>query len=407
MSRDAIAVTGTGLITPAGVGTEATWQGLLDGRPTAATDPRLEKLNINFTCRVPGFEPGKILGRALAWRLDSHAHLALVAAREAVADAGLNTEEWDATRVGVVLGVGCNSLQQYHREFGRLNDDRAERISPLAVVRSVPNMVPAEVALDLGIRGPSLAVSTACASGTTALSIARDLLRSGTCDIVLAGGSESGTAPITVACFQQMRTLSGRNHDPAGASRPFDRDRDGFVLGEGAGILVLERAEHAAARRAKVHARLAGCGMSTDAHNVTAPHPEGRGAAQAIRQALDDAGLTPADIDHVNAHGTSTELNDRAEHLALRSVFGTPPPVTAVKSVLGHSLGGSGGVEAAATVLTLRHQTIPPTANLDTPDPEIDLDVVHKAPRPTRMRAALSNSFGFGGQNAVAAFTTA
>ncbi|TSB25611.1 beta-ketoacyl-[acyl-carrier-protein] synthase family protein [Streptomyces benahoarensis] len=405
MRRDDIAVTGMGMVTPVGVGTEASWQGLLDGRSAAATDPRLDRLDVDFTCRVPGFEPGKLLGRALASRLDSHAHLALVAAREAVADAGLATEEWDATRVGVVLGVGCNSLEQYHREFGRLNSDRAKLISPRAIVRSVPNMVPAEVALDLGARGPSLAVSTACASGTTALSIARDLLRSGSCDIVLAGGSESGTAPVTVACFQQMRTLSERTHDPGGASRPFDQDRDGFVLGEGAGILVLERAEHAAARNARVHALLAGCGNSTDAHHVTAPHPEGRGAVQALRQALDDAGLTPADVDHVNAHGTSTALNDQAEHRALRAVFGTPPPVTANKSVLGHCLGGAGGIEAAATVLSLRHQTIPPTANLDTLDPDIDLDVVHKVPRPTRIRAALSNSFGFGGQNAVVVFT--
>ncbi|MFJ5302641.1 beta-ketoacyl-[acyl-carrier-protein] synthase family protein [Streptomyces sp. NPDC088350] len=406
MRREDVVVTGVGLVTPAGIGADATWRGMLDGRPTAATDPELADLKVDFTCRVPGFDAGRLLGRSRAWRLDRVTQLALVGAREAVADAGLDTGDRDPTRVAVVLGVGSNSLERYPQEFGRLNARRAERISPLAIVRSVPSMVPAEVALDLGARGPSLSVATACASGTTALGIARDLLRGGSCDIVVTGGAESGCAPGVVACFQQMQALSARTHDPAGASRPFDRDRHGFVLGEGAGILVLERAGHAAARGARPRAVLAGYGASSDAHDIAAPHPEGRGAAEAMRAALRDAGLAPADIGHVNAHGTSTPLNDIAEFRALREVFGQPPVVTANKSVLGHALGGAGGIEAALTVLTLQQQTVPPTANLDTLDPGIDLDVVRKSPRPARIRAALSNSFGFGGQNAVALFTT-
>ncbi|NGO48586.1 beta-ketoacyl-[acyl-carrier-protein] synthase family protein [Streptomyces ureilyticus] len=407
MRHDDIAVTGIGLVTPAGIGVDATWQGLLDGRPTAATDPELVHLDTDFTCRVPGFDAGRLLGRALSWRLDRFTRLALVGAREAVADAGLDTDDWDPARVAVVLGVGSNSLERYPQEFGRFNSNRPNRLSPLAIVRSVPSTVPAEVALNLGARGPSLSVATACASGTTALGIAQDLLRGGSCDIVVTGGAESGALPAVVACFQQMRALSRRTHDPAGASRPFDRDRDGFVLGEGAGILVLERAAHADARGARTRAVLAGFGSSSDAHDIAAPHPEGRGATDAMQTALRDAALTAADIDHVNAHGTSTPLNDAAEFRALRAVFGTPPAVTANKSVLGHALGAAGGIEAAATVLTLQHQIIPPTANLDALDPDIDLDVVRKSPRSARIRAALSNSFGFGGQNAVALFTTA
>ncbi|MFI1184273.1 beta-ketoacyl-[acyl-carrier-protein] synthase family protein [Streptomyces sp. NPDC020799] len=405
MRHDDIAVTGIGLVTPAGIGIDATWQRLLDGRPTASTDPELTQLDVDFTCRVPDFDAGRLLGRSLSWRLDRCTQLALVAAREAVTDARLDTGDWDPTRVAVILGVGSNSLERYPQEFGRYNEGRANRMSPLAIVRSVPSMVPAEVTLDLGTRGPSLSVATACASGTTALGIARDLLR-GACDIAVTGGAESGCHPSVVACFEQMRALSRRTHDPAGASRPFDRGRDGFVLGEGAGILVLERAAHAAARGARPRAVLAGFGASSDAHDVSAPHSQGRGATDAMRAALRDAGLSPADIDHVNAHGTSTLLNDTAESHALHTVFGSPPSVTANKSVLGHALGAAGGIEAAVTVLTLQHQTISPTANLHTPDPNIDLDVVHKSPRPASIRAALSNSFGFGGQNAVSLFTT-
>ncbi|MEU6485878.1 beta-ketoacyl-[acyl-carrier-protein] synthase family protein [Streptomyces sp. NPDC046887] len=402
----AVAVTGLGMVTPAGVGTAATWDGLLAGTPTATTDPLLAGLPHDFSCRVPGFDAHRLLGRRLAWRLDRGTHLALVAAREAVADAGLDPGGWSAPRVAVVMGVGTCSFEHYEREFARAADGRPDTVSPFALPRSIPNMVPAEIALDLGAQGPNLAVSTACASGTTALGTARDLLRAGACDIVLAGGAESVAHRIPSICFGQMGALSGRREDPAHASRPFDRDRDGFVLGEGAAVLVLERADHARARGAAIQALLAGYGASCDAHHVTSPHPEGRGLAQAIEGALTDARLRPEDIDHVNAHGTSTPYNDEAEARALGSVFPRTPPLTALKSVLGHSIGGAGAIEAAATVLALRHQLIPPTANLDNPDPALDLDIVAKVPRPARMRAAVSTSSGFGGQNAVVVLTT-
>ncbi len=402
-----VAVTGLGLVTPAGVGVAATWHGLLSGESPAARDPALDGLPVDFCCRVPGFDAAERLGRRLSWRLDRCAAMALVAAREAVADASLGTDRWDPLRVGVVLGVGTASMERYEEEFAKLTSGRATEISPLAIPRSVPNMVAGEVGMDLRVRGPNLTVSTACASGATALGTARQLLLADACDVVVAGGSESLCSRIPAACFHQMGALSRRGDDPAGASRPFDADRDGFVLAEGAGMLVLERAEHARARGARVRSYLAGYGASCDAYHFTAPHPEGRGAAEALSAALGDAGLEPGDIGHVNAHGTSTVLNDRAEALALRQVFRRPPPVTAVKGALGHAAGGAGAIEAACTVLTLQEQVVPPTANLRCLDPDIELDVVSKVPRPVRMAAAVSNAFGFGGQNAVLVFRAA
>ncbi|MFF7415023.1 beta-ketoacyl-[acyl-carrier-protein] synthase family protein [Streptomyces lydicus] len=407
MSAREVAVTGLGLVTPAGVGVAATWHGLLSGESPAARDPALDGLPVDFCCRVPGFDAAERLGRRLSWRLDRCAAMALVAAREAVADAGLGTDRWDPLRVGVVVGVGTASMERYEEEFAKLTSGRATEISPLAIPRSVPNMVAGEVGMDLRVRGPNLTVSTACASGATALGTARQLLLADACDVVVAGGSESLCSRIPAACFHQMGALSRRGDDPAGASRPFDADRDGFVLAEGAGMLVLERAEHARARGARARSYLAGYGASCDAYHFTAPHPEGRGAAEALSAALGDAGLEPGDIGHVNAHGTSTVLNDRAEALALRQVFRRPPPVTAVKGALGHAAGGAGAIEAACTVLTLQEQVVPPTANLRRLDPDIELDVVSKVPRPVRMTAAVSNAFGFGGQNAVLVFRAA
>ncbi|MGK5628398.1 beta-ketoacyl-[acyl-carrier-protein] synthase family protein [Streptomyces sp. URMC 123] len=405
MTPDDIVVTGLGLVTPAGLGTDATWRGVLAGVSTAATDPLLAGLPVDISCRVPDFDAVALLGRRLEVRLDRVSKLALLAAREAVADAGLADGSWDAERVAVVVGVGTASFERYETEFARLAAGRPHLISPLAIVRSVPSMVAAEISLDLRARGPSLAVSTACASSTTALGVARDLLRGGACDIAVAGGAEANRTRVPAACFAQMRALSRHCHDPAAASRPFDRDRDGFVLGEGAGLLVLERAADARARRAPVRARLAGYGASCDAHHVAVPEPEGHGAAGALRTALRDAGLSPQDIDHVNAHGTATRENDPAEARALRAVFPRVPPTTSLKGVLGHALGAAGAIEAACTVLTLQHGLIPPTANLDCQDPEIDLDVVRKAPRREPVTAAVSNSFGFGGQNAVVVLT--
>jgi 3-oxoacyl-[acyl-carrier-protein] synthase II len=277
-----------------------------------------------------------------------------------------------------------------------------ERVSPMLIPMLIPNMVAGHIAIEFAAFGPNLVTATACTSGATAIGVARDLLRSGACDVVIAGGTEAGVTPLSIAAFGQMHALSGRVDDPAAASRPFDVDRDGFVAAEAAGILILERAADAAARGAKVRGRLIGYGASADAHHITAPDPQGFGVGLAIQSALDDAGIGPSEVDHINAHGTSTPLNDVAESRVIRRIFGAnAPPVTSTKGVTGHSLGAAGAIEAAFSVLTMEHGLLPPTANLDVQDPEIDLDVVSKEPRKTDAEVVMSNSFGFGGQNGV------
>ncbi|MEV8020397.1 beta-ketoacyl-[acyl-carrier-protein] synthase family protein [Streptomyces sp. NPDC086554] len=398
------------MVTPAGVGTESTWATLCAGHSTASVDPAMAQAEVpvSFSCRVPDFDPDQLLGRRTAWRMDRFTHMAMVAAREAVRNAALEKASWDGTRVAVVLGVGASSNDTGMQTFRKLHERRYLSVSPTAIARYSPNMAAGEVSLDLGALGPSLAVSTACASGTTAIGVARDLIRSGTCDIVLAGGSESPcTSPFAAAAFHRMGALSTRHHDPAGASRPFDADRDGFVLGEGAAVLVLESARHARTRQATVRAYLSGYATNAEGHHPTMPHPNGDGLARCLTAALADADLAPSDIGHVNTHGTATRLNDQAEARALHQAFPQPPAVTSVKSIIGHSLGAAGAIEAAASVLTLQHQLIPPTANHETLDPDIDLDVVTKSPRPTRLGAVASASAGFGGQNAVLVFVQA
>jgi 3-oxoacyl-[acyl-carrier-protein] synthase II len=401
VSQEEIAVTGVGAVSPAGIGVDVLWQALNTGISLSASDQDLAGLPVDFCCRVPGFDATALLGRRLTWRQDRFTHLALAAAREAVADAGLDPADWDPSRVAVVLGVCGNSLEHYESAFVSLHDGHLRSVSPVLVARSVPNAVAGELAMDLGATGPGFIVSSACASGNHAIGVARDLLRSGACDVAITGGADSVCNRGATIAFWRMRVLSCRTDDPRSASRPFDTERDGFVLGEGAGVLILERISHAKARGSRVRGYVGGYGASMDAYHFTAPHPEGQGAAQAISVALADAGLQPSDIGHVNAHGTSTPLNDLAEARALHKVFTTPPPVTSAKSVIGHAIGASGALEAIATLLTLEHQSIPPTANLDHLDPEIDLDVVSHAPRPARMKSAVTNSFGFGGQNAV------
>ncbi|MEU8132113.1 beta-ketoacyl-[acyl-carrier-protein] synthase family protein [Streptodolium elevatio] len=403
--RDVV-VTGIGLVTPAGIGVDATWNGLLAGTPTARRDPELAGLPTDFSCRVPDFDAARLLGGVLAARLERFAAMAVVAAREAVAYAGLDPSTCQNERVGVVAGTATASLSPVGDVCAKMERGQHHLVSPRFLPRTIPNMSAAEIGLDLGARGPNLVTSTACASGATAIGTALAMLRTGMCDVIVAGGAESMCSPVPCAAFGQMRALSRRTYDPAGASRPFDADRDGFVLAEGAGMLVLEHADHARARGAVPLAVLAGYGASCDAHHPTAPHPEGAGAAQALHAAIADAGLSAPDIAHVNAHGTGTRLNDAAEFRALKAVFERPPVVTANKGALGHTIGAAGAVEAAASVLSLRHQVVPPTANLERQDPDIDLDVVTKVPRGLRMDAVATTSFGFGGQNAVLVFTT-
>ncbi|GAA0592652.1 beta-ketoacyl-[acyl-carrier-protein] synthase family protein [Streptomyces crystallinus] len=398
------AVTGLGVVSPAGIGLDATWQALLAGTSTAARDPRLQGMPVDISCRVPDFDARLHVGAGRAWRLDRFTAMAVTAARHALADAGLTPATWDGSRVAVVMGTGTASMENYLAEFSKVADNRPLDISPLAVPRSVPNMSAGEIAIDTHATGPNFSVSTACASGTTAIGVARDLLRAGSCDIVLAGGAESACHPIPAACFHRMGALSQRTDDPARASRPFDARRDGFVLSEGAAVLVLERPEHARARGVRPRAHLAGYAATCDAFHYAAPDPQGRGAAAAMSAALDDADLAPSDIDHVNAHGTSTRLNDLAEAKALRTVFRAPPPVTSLKGAIGHAIGAAGAIEAAITVMTVQHGTIPPTANHEDLDLDIDLDVVAKTARETSVEAAITTSYGFGGQNAALIF---
>ncbi|MEU6281072.1 beta-ketoacyl-[acyl-carrier-protein] synthase family protein [Streptomyces sp. NPDC047028] len=404
VSDHEVVVTGLGLVTPAGTDVESTWQRVCDGASTAAPDPVLAGLPVSFSCRVDDDALAAAAGPRLAWRADRFIRLALAAAKEAARDAALDPSTCESTRVGVLLGVSGSSQDHTTDVYAAIAAGRYRAVTPTAVPRCSPNMAAGEVARALGVLGPTMSVSTACASGTTAVGMAALLIRTGLCDMVVTGGCESACAPVGAVTFWRMGALASGRHDPAASSRPFDADRDGFVLAEGAGVLVLERAGHARARGARAYARLAGYGATSDAHHPTAPHPEGLGTQQAFRIALAEAGLLPSDIDHVNAHATSTLLNDRIEAAALRAVFGSPPPVTATKSVLGHALGGAGAIEAVCSVLSLHHQLIPPTANLDRMDPEIDLDVVTKQPRSHRMNTVASNSSGFGGQNAVVIF---
>ncbi|MEU0194368.1 beta-ketoacyl-[acyl-carrier-protein] synthase family protein [Streptomyces afghaniensis] len=406
MSGSRTVVTGIGLATAGGVGADATWRRLCEGRPTATTDDRLAGLPVDFSCRVPDDDLAAALGRGLRWRTDRFIHLAIAAAREAVRDSGLEPTDWEGDRVGVVIGVGSSSRDTDLHIAACMTSGQYQKISPTTVPRALPNMAAGEIAADLGAKGPGLGVSTACASGATAIGIGRQLLQSGMCDIAVVGGAESACGPLSSMSFWRLGALSTRRHDPLGASRPFDAERDGFVLAEGAGVLVLERAEHARARRIRPKAVLSGFGATSDAYHSTTPHPEGEGAVRAVHDALRQADLAPTDIDHVNAHATSTPLNDRTEAAVLHRVFPLPPPVTATKSILGHSLGAAGAVEAAVCVLTLHHQTIHPAANLDVPEAGIDLDIVTKVARPCRIDTALSTSFGFGGHNAALIFQT-
>jgi 3-oxoacyl-[acyl-carrier-protein] synthase II len=402
-----VAVTGLGLVTAAGIGVQASWNGVCAGVSTAATDAELAGLPVDFSCRVPNFDPRALLTRKANLLYDRFVQLALVAAQEAVADAGLDPSTWDGARVGVVIGCGLGGVSTWETQHRRMLGGGPEKVSALLIPMLVPNMVAGNISMRLGATGPNLVTATACASGATAIGVARDLLRSRACDVVLAGGAEAGVSPLIVTGFSQMGALSGRRDDPATASRPFDIERDGFVIGEGSAVLVLERAADAAVRRARVRARLIGYGATADAHHMTAPDPTGTGVERAIRAALADGDIQPNEVDHVNAHGTSTPLNDLTESRVLARCLGPGAAVTSTKGVVGHTLGAAGAIEAAFTVLAVEHGIVPPTANLDRQDPEIDIDVVAKQPRVRQISVALSNSFGFGGQNAVLAFGAA
>ncbi|WP_129297793.1 beta-ketoacyl-[acyl-carrier-protein] synthase family protein [Streptomyces lydicus] len=403
----AAAVTGLGLVTAAGVGAKATWHAVTqETAPGGVThQEELADLPCDFMYTIAGLDTTELLGVATQRLMDRFAQLAVIAAREAVLDAGLDPESWDSSRVAVVIGSAHGGLPFYDQQHVAMAGRGARRVSPKLAPLTVVNSAASSVCMDLGAHGPSLGVATACSSGTVALGTAHQLLRAGVCDIALAGGAESVLSRLLIASACQMKAVSTRRDDPATACRPFDAGRDGFVVGEGAGLLVLERPEHARARHAPVRAHLRGYGASSDAYAAVAPDPEGKGIERALRTALADAGVQAGDVGHVNAHGTSTVANDHIEAAVLQRVLGDHPLVTSTKAMTGHALGAAGGIEAALTVLALEQQLVPPTANLEVLDPRIPVDVVHKEARQAAFDCAVKTSLGFGGHNAALVLT--
>jgi 3-oxoacyl-[acyl-carrier-protein] synthase II len=403
-----IVVTGMGVASAAGCTVDDLWDLIVAGKSVASAIERVELTGcpIRFGCEVRGFEAVSVLSAKEARRLDRTTQLTVTVADLAWADAGAPSP--DLARVATVVGTGFGGLetaQESARDFlSTATPDTKGRVSPLFIPTAMPNAGSAQIAIRGGYRGACLTVTTACAAGANAIGEGARLLQQGAADVVVTAGAEAPITAWIMSGFAAARALSERRDDPGGASRPFDADRDGFVIAEGAASLVLERLVDARARGAHIHAELLGYGRNTDAHHLVAPPADGSGARDCMQLALDDAGITAADVTHVNAHGTSTEQNDVAEAAALRSVFGgDPPPVTSAKGAIGHAIGAAGALEAVASILTLTHGTIPPTANYATPDPAIDLDVV-TAPRELAPGAILSNSFAFGGHNATLVF---
>ncbi|GAB2993809.1 beta-ketoacyl-ACP synthase II [Streptomyces pseudoechinosporeus] len=402
-----VVVTGSGVVSPVGNSTEAFWQSLLQGRsgvrPVTGFD--VSDLPVRIAGQVQDFQPDQTMPRTFSRRIDKFAQFAVAASAEALTAAKLDVvdDPDTAARTGVLIGSGYGANDVVHQSLENLRLRGPRAVTPYYAAASGIDSAISSVALKFGLQGPSASIAAACATGTAAIGEAADWIRLGRADVVLAGGTDHAVTRVDLTGTANSGALSTRNDTPEQASRPFDKDRDGFVMAEGAGVVVLEEAEHARRRGAPILAEVLGSGTSTDAYHATAPHPEATGALRAIHEALRDAGVTPADVDHFNAHGTGTLLNDRTEVLALRMVFGeraTRIPVTAVKSMTGHMLGAAGAVEFVATVLAIQHGTIPPMINCDQPD-EPDLDLVRGAPRPWDTRVAVTTSFGFGGHNAV------
>ncbi|MCA0143756.1 beta-ketoacyl-ACP synthase II [Blastococcus sp. LR1] len=405
-----VVVTGLGATTPLGADVDSTWQALLAGRSGVSriTDEWVKEFPAQLVARLSA-EPSEQIDRVRARRLDRSQQVAVIAAEQAWAESGAATAGVDPERIAVVFGTGIGGAVTLLDQDDALEAKGPKRVSPFTIPMLMPNGPAAAVGLAIGAKGGVHAPVSACASGAEAIRWGLDLLRLDRADIVLVGGAEACVHPLPMAGFAAMRAMSTRNDEPERASRPFDKGRDGFVLGEGAAALVLERADSAAARGARVHARLAGAGATADGYDLVAPHPEGEGAGRAIRAALRDAGLTPADIGHVNAHATSTPVGDTAEASAIRNSLGEHVLVSATKSQTGHLLGAAGALESVFAILALREQIVPATANLEDPDDDAAvqaLDIVRDQPRKADLRAAVNDSFGFGGHNIALVFTT-
>ena len=404
-----VVVTGLGAVTPIGNSVSEYWEGLRTGRNGVAAITLFDASRhpCRFAAEVKDFDPSESIERKEAKRWDRFCQFAVVAAKQAVAQAGLEIQAGPPERVGVSIGSGVGGLLMMETQAHVLADRGPDRVSPFCVPMMIPNMAAGLAAIALGARGPSTAASTACAAGSNAIGDAFRLIQLGLADAMVCGGAESAITPLGVAGFASAKALSCRNDDPATASRPFDRERNGFVIGEGAGMLLLECLDHARARGAAILAELVGYGMTCDAYHYTLPSPGGVGAAEAIRLALADGRLNADDVDYVNAHGTSTQANDSNETAAIKAALGSRAlaiPVSSTKSMTGHLLGGSGGIEAVAAVMAIGHNLVPPTINYHNPDPACDLDVVPNQARDQTLDVVLSNSFGFGGHNVCLAF---
>ena len=412
-TRRRVVVTGLGLVTPLGTGIEANWESLVAGRSGVGAITRFDasQLPARVAGEVRGFESERFIERKDLKKMDIFIQYAVGAAHLAVEDAGLAVPLVEPERAGVIVGVGIGGISSVEEAYLNVQTHGARRVSPFLIPRIIPNMASGQIAMRVGARGPNYATTSACASGAHAIGEALVLIRDGRQDVMLAGGAEAPVCLLAVGGFSSMRALATNFTDePARASRPFDARRDGFVIAEGAGVLVLEELEHARRRGARVYAEVVGYGATCDAYHMTQPAPEGVGAAECMTRALDDAGLSPAHIGYINAHGTGTPFNDEAETLAVKRVFGeyaARVPVSSTKSMTGHLLGAAGTIEAAYTVLALAHGVLPPTINLDEPGPGCDLDYVPHTARRVQIDAALSNSFGFGGTNVVLAFRRA
>ena len=403
-----MAITGMGLVTPIGTGIEAVWESLTQGRSGIDTIAQFDAsaYPTRMAAEVRDFNPELYMDRKTARHVARYCRLGLAAARMALADSGLKPEELGPDDVGVVVSSGAGGMEEIERGHQVLIDRGIGRISPFMVPMMITDIAAGLIAIELRCGGPNYAVVSACASSAHALGDAAEVIRRGDAIAMIAGGAEAPITPLLMGAFCQLSAMSRRNDDPAGSSRPFDLNRDGFVMGEGAVIMVLEEMEYAKARGARIWAELLGCGATSDMYHFTAPDPQGHGAARAMQKVMRTAGLAPEDIDYVNAHGTSTPLGDLAETLAIKQALGDRArqiPISSTKSMSGHLLGAAGALEAAACVLAIAKDVVPPTINLELPDPDCDLDYVPNRARPARIDVALSNSFGFGGHNACLA----
>ena len=409
MADRRVVVTGMGAVTPLGASVEAYWDGLIAGRSGIRTITRWEhavhEVHIGGECA--DFDPAQHLDMRTAKRMDRFTLFACAAAKMAHQQAGLREAQFAPTRAGVVLGTGIGGLREIEEQHLRLLEKGPNKVSAFTIPRLMANAAPGHIAIAHNFQGPSASIATACASAGSAMGEAYHSIRRNEVDLMLTGGTEAALTPLGISAFAAMKALSMRNDEPQRASRPFDKDRDGFVLSEGAGLLVFEEYEHARRRGAPIVCEVIGFGASTDANDIVQPESEGRGAARAMAAALSSAQLGPEDVHYINAHGTSTMLGDIAETRAIKAVFGAAArriPVSSTKSAIGHLLGASGGVEAIACILAIKNQTLPPTINLENPDPECDLDYVPNTARDAKVRVAMSNSFGFGGHNTCLVF---